>query len=92
MIGQKLSQVLEEIEDAIWEFEELYACKPSYTNEGFRAIVKIFMSALMDKIWELQENESISYETRLSMAEKAGEELKRLIKVYTNIDTKTLYR
>lgn len=91
MIGQKLSPVLEEIEDAIWEFEELYACKPIYTNEGFRAIVKIFMSALMDKIWELQENESISYETRLSMAEKAGEELKRLIKVYTNIDTKMLY-
>ncbi len=72
MIGQQLSPVLTEIEEALWEFEHHSGTKPEYTEEGFRAGCKIFMSVLMDKIRELQSDEKIDMEDRIKMVEKAG--------------------
>jgi hypothetical protein len=91
MIGKALSPVLVEIEDSLWEFEANCKMKPQFTQEGFRATVKIFMCAMMDKIYDLQENEGIDFETRCKMAEQCGHDLKKLVKTYTNIDTKKLY-
>ncbi len=91
MIGKKLSPVLEEIELAILEYEVNIGLKPNFTPEGFRAIIKIFMSAFTDKIWELQEAERMDIETREKMVTKAGEELRKLIKIYAGIDTFKLY-
>ena len=92
MIGEALSPILVEIEQTLWEFESELKIKPEYTQEGFRAAVKIFMSAMMDKIYDLQENENIDFKTRCKMAQKCGEDLKDLVKTYTNIDTKELYK
>ena len=91
MIGQMISQILEEIEDIIWEFEESDGQKPEYSAEGFRAGIKIFMSVLMDKIWELQQDEKIDMEDRINMVQKAGEDVRELIKTYTDIDCHKLY-
>lgn len=94
MIGEKLSPILEEIENTIWEFEaieENNSCKPNYSTEGFRASIKIFMSALLDKMYDLQNEEDIKIEDRLNMAKKAGEDLRKLIKTYTDIDCHNLY-
>lgn len=91
-IGQKLSPILVEIEDTLLEFEAFNGEKPNYTIEGFRAGVKIFMSILIDKIWELQESENIDMEDRINMANKVGEEIRKLIKTYTNIDCHELYK
>jgi len=90
-IGQKISPVLVEIEDALWEFEFYSGYKPDYTIDGFRAATKIFMSVLMDKIWELQSDEKIPMEDRMKMVEKAGNDVRNLIKTYTDIDTHKLY-
>ena len=87
MIGKKLSPILIEIEETILEFEANNGSKSEYTEEGFRAALKIFMSVLMDKIWELQENENIDIQDRLNMVLKAGKDIRKLIKTYTNIDT-----
>lgn len=92
MIGKKISPILEEIEETLWEFEANNGIKPNYDINGFRAAIKIFMSALMDKIWELQENENVNIEDRIKMVQKAGEEVRNLIKVYTNIDSHDLYK
>ena len=92
MLGKKLSPILEEIEQTIWEFEANGGFKPEYTPEGFRAAIKIFMSALMDKIWELQQDETMDMEVRENMAYKAGEDLRKFIKTYTNIDCHELYK
>jgi hypothetical protein len=92
MIGKKLSPILVEIEDTLWEFEANRGIKPEYTNEAFRSGIKIFMSVLMDKIWELQENEKITLDDRIKMVEKAGADVRELIKTYTNIDTQDLYK
>lgn len=92
MIGKKISPILEEIEETLLEFEANRGIKPEYSIEGFRAGTKIFMSVLMDKIWELQQNEGIEMKDRLNMVQKAGEDVRNLIKTYTNIDCHDLYK
>ena len=92
MIGKQLSPILEEIEDTLLEFEVEIGSKPEYTIEGFRAAIKIFMSVILDKMWQLQENDVLSQEDREIMATKCGEELRKFIKIYTGIDTFDLYK
>jgi len=92
MIGKKFSPILKEIEDTLWEFEENNGGKPNYTQEGFQGAIKIFMSVLMDKMWELQEGEEISLADRLKMSQRAGEDLRKLVKTYTDIDTNDFYK
>ena len=91
MIGKQISPILEEIESTLWEFEAKKGQKPNYSMGGFRAATKIFMSVLMDKIWELQQNEEIDMQTRLNMVQKAGEDVRALIKTYADIDCHKLY-
>lgn len=92
MIGEKLSTILNEIESAIWESDSQKGLPPNYTTEGFRSAIKIFMSAIMDKIWNLQEAENIPIEARMDMVKKCGEDIRQLVKTYTNIDTHDLYK
>ena len=92
MIGSKISPILEEVEETLWEFEAYVGEKPNYTDGGFRAGIKIFMSVLMDKIWELQQLEKMSTEDRINMVEKLGKDVRDLVKTHTNIDTHTLYK
>lgn len=91
MIGKRLSPILSEIEDTLWEFEANLGIKPEYTDAGFRAGIKIFMSVMMDRVWELQSDESIDMADRANMATKLGEDVRKLIKTYTNIDIHDLY-
>lgn len=90
-IGQKLSPVLVEIEDTLWEFEANRGLKPEFTFEGFRAATKIFMAVMMDKIWELQSNEGMELTDRCLMVEKCGEDVRKVIKMYTNLDAHEFY-
>jgi len=93
MIGKKLSNVLIEIEKTLWEFEDMFGNEPPrYSAEGFRGACKIFMSAIMDRLWLLQDKEDMSMDDKCKMAEKAGEDLRRFIKTYTDIDTQELYK
>jgi hypothetical protein len=92
MIGKKLSPILSEIESALMEYELNINRPPEYTDEGFRASVKIFLSVMLDKMWKLQEDEGIDIDTRTDMAEKLGTELRNIVRVYTNIDTHNLYK
>jgi len=92
MIGKKLSPILSEIESTLMEFEINVAKPPEYTDEGFRASIRIFLSAMLDKMWKLQEDEGIDINTRADMAEKLGSEIRNIVRVYTNIDTHSLYK
>jgi hypothetical protein len=92
MIGKKLSPILSEIESTLMEFEINVAKPPQYTDEGFRASVRIFLSAMLDKMWKLQEDEGIDIDTRANMAEKLGSEIRNIVRVYTNIETHDLYK
>ena len=91
MIGEKIGPILSELEGALWEFEAQELGPPEFTDEGMRASIKIFMSVLMDKMWNLQEKEGVSSEIRADMALKAGQEVRELFKKYTDLDTHDLY-
>ena len=91
MIGEQLSPILQEIENTLLEFEVNMGEQPCYTMEGFRAATKILMSALMDKMYSLQIAENIPHEDRCNMAEKCGQDLRKLISTYTGIDSHDLY-
>jgi len=92
MIGKQISPILEEIEGTLLEFEANRGIKPEFTIEGFRAGVKIFMSVMMDKMWELQEKESMDMGVREKMAENLGKEVRALVKTYVDLDTHELYK
>lgn len=81
-----------EIENALWDFEATRATRPEFTDDGFRAALKIMMAALLDKMWGLQKNESMPMEVRCDMAQKAGEQMRQLVKTYTDIDAHDLYK
>jgi hypothetical protein len=91
MIGKRISPVLVEIESSLWDFEAVMSIPPQYTDEGFRAALKVFMSAMMDKMWRLQNNEEIPMALRAEMAQKLGDELRALVKNYADVDTSKLY-
>lgn len=92
MIGKEASEILTDLEEIIWQHEVYDGRKPEYTKEGFRAAIKIFMSAVMDKTFDLQEHENMGLEDKVNMVTKLGEDLRKLIKTYTNIDTHELYK
>ena len=89
--GEKISPILVEIEEAMWEKDFNNPEIPNYTTEAFRASIKIFMSLMLDKMWRLQESEKIDSKDRQNMARKLGEDIQKLVKTYTGVDTKTLY-
>ena len=90
-IGQKLSPILEEIEDALWDYEAQELGPPEFTDEGFRAACKIMMAALMDKIWLRQEKMGMPQDKREEMAQYYGADFHKLILLATDIDTTKLY-
>ena len=88
-LGKKLSPILSEIK---YTLIENYESKPGFDDQAFRASIYIFQSVILDKMWELQEKENISIEIREDMAKKCGENIRSLIKTFTNIDTFDLYK
>lgn len=92
MIGIEMSPILEHLENALWDFEDKHDANPEFTKEGFQAAVKIFTSAMSCKNFELQEHENMDIEDRKSMGRKLGEDIRTLIKTYTNIDSFDFYK
>jgi hypothetical protein len=61
--------------------------KPNYNNRDFMNCVIIFQNALMDKMYDNQDYDKMSLEDRMNMTIKCGEDLRKLIFTYTNLDT-----
>lgn len=91
-IGQKLSPILNEISEALWEFEVQELGSPGFADEDLTAATKIFTSVMLDKLWQLAQKEGIDLETAGAMAEKLGNELRQMIKVYTGLDSHDFYK
>jgi hypothetical protein len=85
-IAFELNDLLTKIELVLLDHEITEGTPPGFTDDGFGAIVYIFSSALMDRAWRLQENENMSFEDRCAMVKSFGNELRKLIKIYTNVD------
>lgn len=90
-IGKRLSPILKNIEAAIWASEAQNKGQPKFTDEGFRAAVKIFAACLLDQLWNKQEKDKIPIDYRGPKAVLLGEDVRKLILEYTGIDTKEFY-
>lgn len=91
MIGKELESTLLKIESTINEFDHVVGLPPEYSDDAFRACLKIAMSAIMDKLWVMVQSDGISQEEAGLMAENCGNDFRYFIKIYTNIDTINLY-
>ena len=58
--------------------------KPNYSNRDFMNAVIIFQTALMDKMYDNQNG--MSLDERIQMAERCGFDLRKLINTYTGLD------
>ncbi|MGN1155680.1 MAG: hypothetical protein ACI4TK_05850 [Agathobacter sp.] len=91
-IGEALSPILAEIEETLWQHEATLATKPEYTEDGFRAGMKIFISVVLDKMFDKQMAEGLSIEEMQEQATVCGEEIRALVQKYTGIDSVKLYK
>lgn len=94
-LGVEVSEILTDIERSLWLYD-LYnenVGKPlNFSDDALRAAIKIFSSVLLSKMWKLQENEDMENQDRISMAENLGNDIRRLVKTYTNIDSHDLFK
>ena len=58
--------------------------KPNYSKRDFMNAVIIFQTALMDKMYDNQNG--MSLDERMEMAERCGLDLRNLIHTYTGLD------
>ena len=91
-LGQKLSPILAEIENTLWEKEANLPEPLLFTEKGRRAGIKIFMAVMLDMLWEYQNKNNVPQEKREHQAEEVGAGINLLVKQYTGVDTKTLYK
>ena len=91
-LGQKLSPILEEIEDTLWEKEAHHPEPLLFTEKGQRAGIKIFMTVMLDMLWEHQNKTNVPQEKRVQQANEVGLGINLLVKQYTGVDTKALYK
>lgn len=91
-LGEKLSPILVELENALWEHDFHVNAPCRFTDEGFKAATKIMMSVMMDKSWSLMERENHSQKDRENMATAIGNDFRAMVKKYTDIDTHDLYK
>jgi hypothetical protein len=61
--------------------------KPNYSNRDFMNATIIFQTALMDKMYDTQDYDGMSFEDRMKMSESCGLALRKLIHTYTGLDT-----
>ena len=92
MIGEKFSPILEEIDNAMWQFKyEFPNTKPEFTTEGFRSAISIFMFAMTDKLYENLEIKNATQNEAEFEAMQLGQELRQMVLRYTGIDTYDLF-
>ena len=89
--GELVEPCLIDLEDLFMDYEVNHLTKPKHSLNTLRAVSRLFASVMIDKIDDLQTKENIDFEDRIKMCQKFGEDFSKLIKIYDDIDTKTLY-
>lgn len=64
--------------------------QPHWSNRTFMNALIIFQTALMDKMYENQNYDNMNIQDRMDMANQCGNDLRKLIHTYTNLDTHDL--
>ena len=84
--------MLSMIESALLDHQITKGTPIGLSDEGFRAAIVIFMAGFMERIYALQISEKMDNDTMVDMTIKAGNELRKYIKTYTDYDTVNLFK
>ena len=90
MLIKKLEPILAKLEMSIAEFNVIGE-KPNWSNEAFMAQITLFMSGLVDKMYDKEIKDNTDFEQRCKKVTKMGEELREFILQYTDLDTHKIY-
>ena len=90
MLIKKLEPILAELEMCILEFN-VTGKKPNWSNESFMAQITLFMSGLVDKMYDKEIKNNTDFEQRCKTETKMGNELRDFIMQYTDLDTHKIY-
>lgn len=78
------------IENILYEIELLFwdntGIKPNFSRKAFFSCNKIFLDAIMDKMFDYQDELGLTKEQRSEMTINCGNEIRELVKKYTGID------
>lgn len=86
MIGVKLTPILSELEQTLWEFEANNPnTPPLYSDNAMKYAAKIFMSVMMDRLYRVKVNTHSTAEMAV-MAGNLGMEIRQMILSYTGVD------
>lgn len=86
MIGEKITEILEDIEILIWTMEEDDYGPIDFKYSALRSSVKIFITTVLVEMHNLQERENMPEEDRVNMAKSLGTDIKKIVKIYTGRD------
>ena len=82
-------EIIMELEAGLWEHDyrvsEFNVPPYDYDDETFRACIKLFMSAMLKKMWD-------AGKATPEKAEQCGIFIREFIRDYTGIDTHNLYK
>lgn len=88
--GEDLSEIYARLEDILWKLPDEE--KLDLTRAGFQGACKIFLSALMDKMWEEQERKNIPFHVRREAVKYFAQSLRSLTRQATGIDPADFYK
>ncbi len=89
MLAPALTPILIEMETILLEAA---GRKHNFSIEAYRAAAFIFIQLTLDQMFNLQQNEGMSHEDSCNMAVKCGEELRKFVKTFTDLDSFKLYK
>jgi hypothetical protein len=91
--GQLLSPTLKNISDTInWRKRVNPDRIPEYSDVDILYAANIFADVILDRMFELQMSEMHTVSDACKQAEFVGNEIRKLIKIHTNLDTHELIK
>lgn len=91
--GEKIGEILEEIEMYIWEQQVNEPGEPFYFDEkSFRAATKIFASVLMEFNYRYRKSNNQKFADMAKNAQELGQQIRYMIRNNTGIDSTTWYK
>lgn len=91
MIYNPYKEILNQLDAALMEHQlrqmQIGVSPYEYDDDSFISCVNIFLSGLMWKLWEKQNQLNLDANTRMKEGRKIGEELRDFIFMWTGFDT-----
>lgn len=91
-IGDQYNEVFEALHDALWEHDADVETPYGFPDEALRNASKIFMTVMMDRLWERIKAENIQMPIAEKMAEDLGREMRELVKKHVLVDVANYYK